>query len=175
MSRPCPRPGGPDAVSTQATPDDRQEEAADRTIVEHLQGSAGISAKADWYAGDETIKERALTKVKVREAAEAADASYNEAVQSRLPSQTPSLKKGRRSHMPDVLDDMVGLHKAGELPRDLAPACRLLHARDVGRLGKAAALTTRTMQNNLRAPFDDLWAGLAVKPIDEYRKSKKPG
>ena len=76
-------------------------------------------------------------------------------------SQTSLLKKGRRSHMHNVLDDPVGLYKAGELPRDLAPACRLLHTRDVGRLGKAAALTTRTMQNNLRAPFDGLWARLS--------------
>ena len=50
-----------------------------------LQASAGTDAKTDWRAGDETIKGRALAKVKAREAAEAADASYNAAVQSRLP------------------------------------------------------------------------------------------
>jgi hypothetical protein len=126
-------------------------------------GSAGIEAYGPgWRAGDDTIKELALAAVKANEA-------FEEAKQSRLPSSTTLVRSGPRSHMQDVLDDMVELHRVGTLPKRFAPTCRLLHEQDVVKHGPNNAEAIGTIRNNLREAFNDLQAGRPIKPIKQYR------
>lgn len=117
-----------------------------------LTGQGGMQADARWRAGDETIKDRALARVKAHEA-------YVDAVRSRLPDDAPSCAtRGRRSHLEVVRADMRNLHEEGRLPDKLASACRLLHERDVARCGSEnAALKVRTLQNKLSSQFHQLW------------------
>jgi hypothetical protein len=144
-------------------------------LVVRLPGCGGISAKADWWAGKDTLKNRfaALVEAEGEDAVRMTRREWEAAMQTR-PDLAPSPATGHPSHMGIILQDMEDLHHSGRLPQKHECVWDLLHERDVVRQGsKSAALKPGTIENNLKGALRDLRAGHPLRALQDYRPKKR--